>query len=105
MRTQEIKHLMNKDTVIRQHYGGVCAADQLPMTIRHRPRLYIVNTDPRSQPGQHWTVFYFPRRGPADFLILLDVHRIIIIHDLNACYLKMNVVINTIRIEFKISEQ
>ena len=58
---------MKKDCVIRQQYGDVCAADQLPMTIRYRPRIYIVNTDPRSKPGQHWTAFYFPRRGPAEF--------------------------------------
>ena len=67
MRTREIERLMKKDCVIQQQYGDVCAADQLPMTIRYRPRLYIVNTDPRSKPGHHWTAFYFPRRGPAEF--------------------------------------
>ena len=58
---------MRRDPRIRRHLGNVCAADELPMTITYRPRTYIVNTDERYQPGSHWVVFYFPRRGPTEF--------------------------------------
>ena len=30
-------------------------------------RWFLVNTDRCGNPGLHWTVFYFPRRGPAEF--------------------------------------
>jgi hypothetical protein len=29
--------------------------------------MYVVNTDPCSLPGSHWTVFHFPRLGPPEF--------------------------------------
>ena len=67
MRKQEMKRLLQNDSVIIQHYGDVCASDQLPMTIRYRPRIYIVNTDSSLKPGQYWIAFYFPRNGPAVF--------------------------------------
>ena len=58
---------MKKDNAIRKQYGDVWIADQLPMIVRYRPRIYIVRTDPISKPRQHWTAFYFPCRGPAKF--------------------------------------
>ena len=67
MNSSELRQWLSKDPVIRGQFGNVCAADELPMHIRHRPRIYIVNTDKRHQPGKHWVVFYFPRRGPAEF--------------------------------------
>ena len=67
MDTSEIKSYMKNDRIIRKQLGDVCAADELPIHIRYRPRIYIVNTDKRHQPGQHWVVFYFPKRGPAEF--------------------------------------
>ena len=39
----------------------VTCADELPILIGKRPRTYVVNTDPCSLPGSHWTVFHFPR--------------------------------------------
>jgi hypothetical protein len=45
----------------------VTCADELPISIGKRPRTYVVNTDPCSLPGSHWTVFHFPRLGPPEF--------------------------------------
>lgn len=32
-----------------------------------KPKTYVVNTDPCSRPGTHWTVFHFPAKGPPEF--------------------------------------
>ena len=45
----------------------VTCAGELPISIGKRPRTYVVNTDPCSLPGSHWTVFHFPRLGPPEF--------------------------------------
>jgi hypothetical protein len=45
----------------------VTCADELPISIGKKPRTYVVNTDPCSLPGSHWTVFHFPRLGPPEF--------------------------------------
>jgi hypothetical protein len=45
----------------------VTCADELPISIKQRSRTYVVNTDPCSLPGSHWTVFHFPLLGPPEF--------------------------------------
>ena len=53
--------------VSRRIVGDVCPADKLPSRVQRKPSVYIVNTDNSGRPGQHWVLFYFPRRGPAEF--------------------------------------
>lgn len=46
----------------------VLAADEVPLTIRWRPRMYVVNTyQKRENNDTNWTAFYFPKQGPAEF--------------------------------------
>ena len=40
------------------NFGGVLAANMLPIDEKSRNKFYVVNTDPSDKPGQHWTVFY-----------------------------------------------
>ena len=47
----------------------ICTADQLKI---ERGRFVISNTDTSQGPGQHWVPFYFPIRGPFEFLTLWD---------------------------------
>ena len=63
----EIVAILDKDPRVKKMFGGVLAADELPFIIRKRPSVYVVNTDIKRLPGSHWTVFYFPKRGPAEF--------------------------------------
>ena len=51
---------------LRSLFGGVLASNQLPLKIK-RPVLFVVNTDPSQKSGKHWTVFWFPKRGQAEF--------------------------------------
>ena len=49
------------DTYTRGQFGAVCAADELPKNVDKLPSIYIVNTDPASNPGLHWTCIYIGR--------------------------------------------
>lgn len=57
MNTYELEEYMLSDPFIRRYYGGVIAADQLPLIV-HKPSIFIVNTDPISLPGEHWIVLF-----------------------------------------------
>jgi len=67
MNTSQLDHLLMSDPIVRCQFGGVCAADELPLRVPYRPRIYVVNTDNRGQPGRHWVTFYFPKKGPTEF--------------------------------------
>ena len=56
MKGIEVEKFLKRDVVTRKCYRGILAADQLPK--QFKPGLYVVNTDPKSKPGQHWVVFY-----------------------------------------------
>ena len=47
----------------------ICTADQLKI---QRGRFFISNTDTSQSPGEHWVSFYFPKRGPFEFLTPWD---------------------------------
>ena len=46
---------------------GVFARDELPdVNKERRPFALVLNTDPRSQPGQHWLALFSPKEGPIE---------------------------------------
>ncbi len=67
MDTQQLKRVMLSDNALKLRYGGVLPADYLPETVPSRPISYIVNVDPSSKPGSHWTAFDFSADGSAYF--------------------------------------
>ena len=62
MNTQEIYTLLESE----QHFGGVFPADKIPLHFE-LPKLFIVNTDSSQQLGSHWTCFFFPKIGFAEY--------------------------------------
>lgn len=54
----ELASFMLKDPYISQMYGGVIARDQIPLYV-DKPSLYIVNTDPSTESGEHWFCIYY----------------------------------------------
>ena len=66
MYASELKEILINDPEVRSQFGGVCSADELPNKVQRRPRLYVVNSDKREQPGTHWMLFYFPKKGPSE---------------------------------------
>lgn len=77
--TQQLWQAVKTDEKIVSQFGGVLASDQLThvaLCPNHRPRLYIVNTDPSWLPGRHWVVIYIPQEtnAPAEFFDSLGKH-------------------------------
>ncbi len=47
------------------NFNGVFAVDQLPEV--PKPGLYIANTDPSDEDGEHWVLYYKCKDGPIEF--------------------------------------
>ncbi len=68
MNGAELYSILAQDSACQSAFAGVYAADQLPLLVHIRPRLYVANTDISSKLGSHWVAFYFPEDdGPGEF--------------------------------------
>jgi hypothetical protein len=65
-----IEYILSHDSVTKKSFLGVFARDELPI-IKNFPACFVVNTDVRSRPGQHWLAFYFDQREQCFFLTLM----------------------------------
>lgn len=57
-----IEKILKKDQKNRHIFLGVFAKDELPVITKF-PSCFILNTDPRSKPGEHWLAIYYNKRG------------------------------------------
>ena len=57
MNTEEIRILLSEDKRTADAFRGVFASDELPQE-NEINSLYICNTDPSHEPGEHWIVMY-----------------------------------------------
>ena len=56
---QQLTYLARADPQLKPKFYGVVPCDGLPKSpVKDRPKGYIVNTDPRGQPGQHWMALW-----------------------------------------------
>jgi hypothetical protein len=67
MNGYQLESVLEKDDTVMNKYGGIYPSTILPKRRFSKPRFFIANRDGLGQPGSHWTAFYFPRRGPAEF--------------------------------------
>lgn len=63
MDTRDIERFINRDRVCRATFQGVFSSDTLP----RNPRLLICNTDPSSEPGQHWIAIHVDEYGRGEY--------------------------------------
>lgn len=61
-----IDEILRKDPKTSQIFLGCLARDELPKNIYY-PCCFVLNTKPRSHPGQHWLAFYFDSKGFCEF--------------------------------------
>ena len=66
MNTIELTAAATSHPVLRHHFGGVFASDQLPAKSA-RNRYYIVNLDPSHKAGSHWVVCFMSDDGNIYF--------------------------------------
>ena len=67
MNNTELEEKLFSDHHIRDIVGGVYASDALPIHVKKRPLLHIVNTDPSYMPGKHWLVIYIGEDGLVEY--------------------------------------
>lgn len=56
----------NKYNTIRNSFLGVFPRDKLPQ-VKKLPACFILNTQPSSEPGEHWLAFYIDDKNVCDF--------------------------------------
>ena len=66
MNTEEIRILLSEDKRTADAFRGVFASDELPQE-NEINSLYICNTDPSHEPGEHWIVMYIDENRRADY--------------------------------------
>ena len=60
---------MTGHRVAGKYFGGVVACDELPERIPSNDRAvaFIVNTDPKALPGQHWLAVFITEKRSGEF--------------------------------------
>jgi hypothetical protein len=66
MNTLDIYKLIRSDKISSSNFLGVFARDELP-TPTNYPCCFILNTDERDKPGEHWLAIYFNESKQAEF--------------------------------------
>ncbi len=67
MDTEEITSILMRDRFTRQVFRGVFASDRLPRHHLQHPSAIVINTDPSTEPGQHWVAIYITRDGVGEY--------------------------------------
>ena len=65
MNTLQIERLLKEDLRTKNIFKKICAWDQLEKPIF--PSTYVINSDPSSEPGEHWIAVYFDKRGQGEY--------------------------------------
>ena len=65
MNTLELKTILKNDPWAWN--TKVCAIDELPSNVITYPAAFIVNTDERDEPGEHWLAIYLTCPQKAEF--------------------------------------
>lgn len=55
MNELQVQNYMLKNAKIKLHFKGVYSSDLLPWRLAKKG-IYVVNTDPSTEPGSHWVV-------------------------------------------------
>ena len=73
MNSKQLRQCLKEDSLTQYYMGGVMASDTLPRDPPLHPKcVYIINTDPASQPGRHWLAVYLPPgKQPVEFFDVL----------------------------------
>ena len=67
MEGQEILNILQRDRAVGPTLRGVCSIDEPwpePVMV---PASYVINTDTKTGPGEHWVAFYISADGHCDY--------------------------------------
>ena len=66
MNGSRIESLLRRDSKCSSMFAGVFAIDRLPKTFQ-TPTLFVCNTDPHYEKGQHWIVLYVENSSYGEY--------------------------------------
>ncbi len=61
-----IEEVLLKDSETKKFFIGTFARDELPSKINF-PCCLVLNTSPRSEPGEHWLALFYDKFGNCDY--------------------------------------
>ena len=67
MNSAEIADILRRDQQTTHYFRGVFASDELPKRQLPRPSALVVNTDPSTEPGQHWVGIFITKDGEGEY--------------------------------------
>lgn len=73
MQENVINSILKYDNVTSKIFKGVYARDELPLDLDF-PSCFILNTHPRSKPGEHWLALYYDPKGNCYFFDSYGMH-------------------------------
>jgi len=63
MNSLKLEHIINKDNLLSKKFLGIFAADQMNFQVHKKPSCLVVNTDPSTKPGEHWTATFMKKNA------------------------------------------
>ena len=72
----DIDRILQSDRRTNLAFRGVFASDELPESAT-TSSLYVCNTDPSTEPGEHWIVVYIDSNIKADYFDSCGMHPLI----------------------------
>lgn len=67
MNTLNIYNQIEKDSLSQKYFLGVLSRDELPTKIYKYPCCFILNTEKRNEPGEHWLAIFYNENQQATF--------------------------------------
>ena len=55
-----VEKILETDPITNKCFIGALARDELPKKLKY-PTCFILNTQPRNKPGEHWIALYFDK--------------------------------------------
>lgn len=68
MNSKELEFILMKDSFVKSSFQGCFASDEIDSIQVPFPSSYILNYDPRNEPGSHWVAVYYDTHGQAEYL-------------------------------------
>ena len=65
--TDDLRRILSSDRHTRKSFRGVYASDELPLHASSTSSLYVCNTDPSTESGEHWIAIYVDVKKRGEF--------------------------------------
>jgi hypothetical protein len=66
MFSSQITRALSQNKYVSKYFGGVFPSDKLPLRVKY-PSVFVANTDPAAEKGEHWVCYYFDKKGNVEY--------------------------------------